>query len=222
MIQFTRNPACDLCPLHEGVNTVCVPTVPFMVSEAVGVSASQVRALLIVGEAPGRKEDLQGRPFVGPAGIVLRRLYIEFFDLTSKADVYLSNAVRCRPPENADPTATQMDRCRGYLMDDVEALRRHYSEVLILCVGAPAAKTILGVKSLRAAFNQQGAFNVWSTYHPAYVSREPSSGLAVKSHMTLLVDYLDGKKPSGDYFHADDLRIQVAPLPPKGAQRQCS
>lgn len=231
-MEFVRDSQCSRCPLAEGVSTVCVPTVPLL-----GPPRKE-RAVLIVGEAPGFNEDRDGRPFVGKAGRMLRQVYIEFFKLPEKVDVYLTNAVRCRPPGNKTPNLTQMKSCQGFLLADVIRLQREYKEVVILAVGAPAVKSVLGPKaSLRWAFGRQGRPSrfeslinkqkkfhqfveeypkpcpVFATYHPAFVDREPSNALTVKRHVEMLVDYLDGNYKPG-VAQEEALDIQTAPNPP--------
>jgi len=222
--------------------------------------------VLIVGEAPGRSEDLQGLPFVGKAGRMLREAYIDFFDLPSKVDVFLSNAVRCRPPQNKEPSKTQIKMCQGFLLADIKTLQSLYDEVIILAVGGTAVTTITG-GSLKKWLGQQGETSdfkavlknvvqsqlavldimglsppetkqkqkqkqksrltefiakaqavaypkpcrVFATYHPAYLLRNPSAGLAVHAHMGLLRDFLDGTLK---IELETDLSIQLAPLPP--------
>jgi uracil-DNA glycosylase family 4 len=207
------------------------------------------RAVLIVGEAPGAQEDLKDQPFVGKSGHLLRRLYIDFFKLAEKADVYCGNAVRCRPSGNRTPNKTQLKACHGFLLADVLQLQRDYDEVLILVVGGPAARAVWGT-SLKQAFLKQGDFTDWtnmvkmktqevtaiekvagkkflvdtghwddlpkpsrvfSTYHPAFIQREPSMGLTLKRHLQMLSDYLDGNL---DYELPEQLDIAVAPMPP--------
>ena len=195
----------------------------------------QSRAVLVIGEAPGGTEDLKDQPFVGPSGHVLRKLYIGFFKLDDRADVYLANAVRCRPPGNRTPNKTQMKACYAFLLADLIQLQREYDEVLVLAVGAPAARVVWGT-SLKQAFMKQGDFTDWhnlvseldsapkscrvfSTYHPQYLQREPSMGLTVKRHLQMLSDYLDGTL---EYELDDLLDIEVAPMPPTYPLRRLS
>jgi uracil-DNA glycosylase family 4 len=219
------------------------------------------RAIIIVGEAPGRTEDLKCRPFVGKAGRMLREAYIDFFDLTNRADVYLSNAVRCRPPQNKEPNKTQIKTCQGYLLADIRTLQELYAEVIVLAVGASALQSITG-GSLKKWLSRQGdttdftqvlkhsvkvqlvvleiatglttnekkkdklaewvtkavsvsypkPCRVFATYHPAYILRNPSAGLAVHAHMNILRDFLDGNLKME---LEGDLAIHEAPLPPE-------
>lgn len=225
LVQLDRERDCTRCPLHEECKTVCIPTTKYGGPSPV----SRARALLIVGEAPGANEDLQDQPFVGKSGHVLRKLYIDFFKLDDRVDVYLGNAARCRPPGNRTPNKTQLRACHGFLLADVIRLQREYTEVLVLAVGGTAASVVLG-SSLKVAFRRQGEFTDWtnlvkdvgnelpkptrvfSTYHPQYILREPSSALAMKRHVQMLSDYLDDKL---DYELDDLLHIAVAPMPPR-------
>lgn len=230
VIQLARDRTCTKCPLHEGVNEICIPTTLY------GGVRNHKRALLIVGEAPGLTEDKKGQPFVGAAGYTLKRLYIDYFKLHLLADVWLGNAVRCHPPGNKTPTKTQLKSCQGFLLADIARLQREYDEVLVLCVGAPAVASVIG-GSLRQSFHRQGDFSdfrklikgqekylklfegdypepvrVFSTYHPSYLNRDPSMGLAVKAHIQMLVDSMNGVL---EYEMPELLEISIAPMPPK-------
>ena len=70
--------------------------------------------ILFVGEGPGEQEDLKGEPFVGPAGKLLDDM-LTIIDLDRKANCYIANIVKCRPPRNRDPLETEQDACIGYL-----------------------------------------------------------------------------------------------------------
>ena len=76
--------------------------------------------ILFIGEAPGRNEDLQGRPFVGRAGKILDEL-LESIDL-KREDVYITNILKCRPPENRNPLKSEMDVCTKYLDKQIELI----------------------------------------------------------------------------------------------------
>ena len=151
-----RDTACTRCDLCESTKARCIPT------ELYGpkIKHYRGRAILVVGEAPGGNEETQERPWVGKAGQTLRKLYIDFFKLDDKADVYLGNAVRCRPPGNGTPNKTQLKSCHGFLLADVNQLQQDYKEVIILVAGAPAASAVLGL-SLTKAFRKQGEFTDW-------------------------------------------------------------
>ncbi len=125
--------------------------------------------LVLVGEAPGRQEDLQGEPFVGQAGKLLDKM-LAAIDL-SRQEVYILNVLKCRPPENRDPRPAEVDQCRLYLNRQLSIIRPR----LIVALGRVAAKTLLKVedslKNMRGrAFNYEG-IELMVTYHPAALLR---------------------------------------------------
>jgi uracil-DNA glycosylase family 4 len=125
--------------------------------------------LLLVGEAPGREEDLQGRPFVGRSGELLTKMLraIDF----SRNDVYITSVVKCRPPLNRAPKPEEMAACSPFLLEQIRLI----APPLILALGQTAAHALLQEKgtigSLRGRFHQAGAARVMVTYHPAYLLR---------------------------------------------------
>lgn len=242
LVQMDRDRNCDRCVLHEGSKRVCIPSTLY------GGVRRHRRAILIVGEAPGATEERQDEPFVGKSGHTLRKLYIDFFKLYLLADVWLGNAVRCRPPGNKTPTKTHLKSCQGFLLADIERLQQEYNEVVILCVGAPAVSTVIG-GSLRQSFHRQGDFTdfrklingqkkyvnmiqgitpgieypepvrAFTTFHPSYLNRDPSCALSVKAHIQMLVDYLNGTL---EYEMPELLEIGIAPSPPTYPIRRLS
>src|ERR1700685_1147107 len=97
---------CTRCPLAEGRTQVVF-----------GVGSSDAE-LLFVGEGPGREEDLAGEPFVGRSGQLLDRLMWEEIGLT-RAECYIANVVKCRPPNNRDPAPNEIEACRPYLAEQI-------------------------------------------------------------------------------------------------------
>ena len=125
--------------------------------------------LLFVGEAPGAEEDRQGLPFVGAAGQLLTRM-IEAMGLTRK-DVYITNIIKCRPPNNRDPKPDEIAACQPYLIQQIDLI----APVVICTLGRFAAQTLLqtteSMGRLRGKiFEYQGAKLV-PTYHPAALLR---------------------------------------------------
>jgi uracil-DNA glycosylase len=118
----------------------------------------------VIGEGPGRNEDLQGRPFVGAAGRQLDIL-LRLAGLT-RDEVYITNVVKCRPPENRRPTGAEADACRPYLERQLELV--HPSVVVLL--GDTALKRFLPQESLGTAHGklfEHGRYGLFPTYHPA-------------------------------------------------------
>ncbi len=129
--------------------------------------------ILFLGEAPGADEDRQGEPFVGRAGQLLDRI-IKACTLT-REEVYICNILRCRPPNNRNPTDEEADNCREYLNGQIAIIDPDY----IVCLGSVAARNLLDTTSsigrLRGKFFQHGRAKVLCTYHPSYLLRyEPT------------------------------------------------
>ncbi len=129
--------------------------------------------LMFIGEGPGAQEDLQGEPFVGRAGKLLTQL-IEGIGLT-RADVYIANVVKCRPPGNRDPLPVEIDACAPWLDRQLELVRPE----LVVTLGNFATKLLLattvGITKLRGQqFDLERAglhFTVIPTLHPSAVLR---------------------------------------------------
>jgi uracil-DNA glycosylase len=129
--------------------------------------------LMVVGEGPGREEDLQGRPFVGRSGQLLDKLLLEEAGL-ERRQVYIGNTVKCRPPDNRDPLPDELSACRSYLDQQIELIR----PVVILTLGNFASKALLGttegITKLRGRsypFPGPSGAVVVPTFHPAAALR---------------------------------------------------
>lgn len=138
-----------------------------------GVGSSTPR-LVIVGEAPGAREDEQGEPFVGPAGELLTKM-LEAIGL-SRDEVFILNVLKCRPPQNRTPRPDEVAACRPFLHAQLEIL----DPPLILALGSPAARELLrterGIMSLRGRFARTPlGYRVLPSYHPAYLLRNPAA-----------------------------------------------
>ena len=127
--------------------------------------------LVFVGEAPGAEEDRRGEPFVGRAGQLLDRM-IHAMGLT-RADVYIANVLKCRPPDNRDPGGDEAATCVPFLWQQIDAIRPR----VICALGTHAAHNLLGVEgsmaSLRGRVHRCRGWAVVATYHPAYLLRRP-------------------------------------------------
>ena len=135
-------------------------------------TGDQAADLLVIGEAPGRDEDIRGEPFVGRAGQLLNAMLkaIGF----EREQVYIANILKCRPPDNRDPTSDEAANCSGYLQQQIELI----APKVILVVGRIAAQNLLGsqeaIGRLRGGQHQYQGIPVVVTYHPAYLLRPPS------------------------------------------------
>ena len=151
---------CQKCPLAPTRHTVVF-----------GEGNPHAR-LMFVGEGPGEQEDLQGRPFVGPAGQLLDRMILAMQFTRTK--VYIANIVKCRPPHNRNPEPEEADACRGYLARQIELIQ---PEVIVV-LGAVAARFLLqrreGITRLRGHWLGYNGIPVMPTFHPSYLLRDPS------------------------------------------------
>lgn len=150
---------CTLCVLAETRTKV------------VFGAGSARSGIVLIGEAPGANEDMQGLPFVGRSGQLLDRLLAETG--IARADVYICNVVKCRPPANRDPRPEEAAACAPYLRAQLEALRPR-----VLCaLGLHATRWLLPGKEPMAklrgrALDYKGIPTI-ATYHPAAILRSP-------------------------------------------------
>jgi uracil-DNA glycosylase len=128
-------------------------------------------ALMFIGEAPGRDEDIQGVPFVGRAGQLLTKM-IEAIGLR-RDDVYIANVIKCRPPENRNPEPDEVATCEPFLFRQVGAI----NPTVIVALGTFAAQALLktqeSISRLRGRVYKYGGAQLIPTFHPAYLLRSP-------------------------------------------------
>ena len=153
---------CQKCPLHQGrIN-------------AVFGEGDPDAPILFVGEGPGYHEDVQGRPFVGRSGELLDK-QIAAMGL-SREQIFIANVVKCRPPNNRTPIATEVHACRDYLQRQIAIIQPK----VIITLGGPAAKLLLetdtGITRLRGQWHAYRGVEphipVMPTFHPAYLLRQ--------------------------------------------------
>lgn len=126
--------------------------------------------VLLVGEAPGFNEDLQGEPFVGAAGQLLNRLLGEIG--LSREDVYIANVIKCRPPNNRDPAQDEVDSCKDYLRGQITLI----DPSVVVTLGNFATKLLMrtetGITRLRGrSYSWWQGRTLVPTYHPAAALR---------------------------------------------------
>ena len=130
-------------------------------------------SLMLVGEAPGEKEDIEGEPFVGRAGKLLDKILIAIGRSRNK-DVFICKVLKCRPPNNRDPLSTEVKECEPYLKHQINLIKPK----LIVALGRIAGKTLLGVdnslKSMRGDIHNYYDIPLIVTYHPAALLRNPN------------------------------------------------
>ena len=128
--------------------------------------------ILFVGEGPGEQEDLQGEPFVGPAGKLLDSM-LSIIDL-DRTKVYIANIVKCRPPQNRDPQDDEQDACIDYLRKQVALIQPK----IIVCLGRIAARRIIDseyrITREHGTWVQRNGIWMTSLYHPSALLRDLS------------------------------------------------
>ena len=126
--------------------------------------------LVLVGEAPGEQEDLQGEPFVGRAGKLLDKI-LSAIKLSRNHGVYICNVLKCRPPNNRDPLPSEVEQCEPYLIRQINLIKPR----LIVALGRVAAKTLLKqdlpLKDMRSIKHDYHGTPLVATYHPAALLR---------------------------------------------------
>jgi len=165
---------CGACELSQN----CTQKVP-------GIGDRQAD-LLIVGEGPGHDEDIRGEPFVGRSGQLLDRMLAAIG--IGREQVYITNIVKCRPPNNRDPKVDESQQCRHYLDAQIKQLAPR----VILAVGRVSAHNLLGsnlpvgklIKEMHQLPGTEIPLKV--TYHPAYLLRNPSAKAIAWQDLKLL------------------------------------
>ena len=151
---------CTQCPLHQTR------------TQTVFARGNPQAKLMIIGEAPGFYEDQQGLPFVGAAGGLLDQM-LSCIGLNNE-EVYISNVLKCRPPQNRDPQSEEISQCSRYLTQQIDLVK----PALILALGRFAAQYLLNTQQslahLRNRPHHYQEIPVIVTYHPAYLLRNPT------------------------------------------------
>lgn len=154
---------CTRCPLHKSkTNTVFSD----------GIANNKI---MLIGEAPGANEDLQGKPFVGKSGQLLDKI-LDSIGLSRSENIYICNTIKCRPPENRNPQSDEKEACREYLDKQIEILK---PKIIILC-GAVSVKSMipeneLGITKIHGKwFDGPHGSKMMPIFHPAYLLRNSS------------------------------------------------
>lgn len=168
---------CTACPLHTNRK------------QAVPGTGDKTASWLFVGEAPGAEEDRKGEPFVGPAGQLLDKM-LASIGLNRNADVYIANAVKCRPPSNRTPLPAEITECGHYLARQIALVK----PTLIVALGRPAALALLGrdvkINEARGRIFKRDGIPVIITYHPSYLLRNPADKAKSWEDLCLALNYM--------------------------------
>ena len=139
--------------------------------------------LMLIGEAPGAREDALGQPFVGRSGQLLDRLLLEV-GLNPESDLYICNAVKCRPPQNRRPKRAELTACRPWLDRQIDQVNPR----VIVLLGATAVESLLGIKGgmtqLRGQWLSWDGRDVMPIFHPSYLLRNPSKASDAPTALT--------------------------------------
>ena len=151
---------CRRCKLCEGRSRI------------VFGSGNPRAGVVVIGEGPGADEDAQGLPFVGRAGQLLTKM-LASVDLDRERDVYITNAVLCRPPGNRNPEADELAACAPFLADKLGVIQPK----VVLTLGSVATQALLRTKEpigkLRGRLHPFGDAVLVPTFHPAFLLRNP-------------------------------------------------
>lgn len=173
-----RNENCKLCPLHATANTVCLlgdGPVP--------------NKVMIIGEAPGAREDDIQRPFSGVAGQYLDRILSEVG--LPRDSVYITNSVRCRPPDNRTPTKSELKACSPYMQREIDIVNPSH----ILLLGNAALQAITGKTGIMTKHGVPWTISgrtVFATVHPAAVLRNPAHEAIFKADLLSFTRLVNG------------------------------
>lgn len=174
--------SCTACELHQS-----------RTNSVFGVGNIQAR-LMVIGEAPDEEGGLQGEPFVGLAGQLLDRM---LFSLGfSRDEVFITNTVKCSPPNDRKPTKDEIGACAEFLCQQINYIKPD----VILCIGAASAKSLLHsnetIGNLRGQLriHEESSIPLIATYHPAYLLRKPTEKRAVWDDLLLVKRLLMNKQ----------------------------
>ncbi len=170
---------CQRCKLHRTRRTL------------VFGEGNEKARLMLIGEGPGNEEDVQGRPFVGKAGQLLTKI-LQSIEI-QREEVYITNIIKCRPPQNRNPEPDEIENCYPFLLKQIQAIDPR----IICALGTFAAHTLLKtdakITSLRGKAYDFSGIQVFPTYHPAYLLRNPEKKREVWEDMKQIARLLSNK-----------------------------
>jgi uracil-DNA glycosylase len=168
---------CTRCKLHKGRNSI------------VYGEGDPKATIVFVGEGPGFEEDQQGRPFVGAAGQLLTDI-IEKGMKIKRAEVYICNIVKCRPPNNRNPEPDEVEACIGFVKKQIRAI----NPKVIVTLGNVPTQNLLntkqGITRMRGTWQEYEGIPVMPTFHPSYLLRSPGEKKKVWEDIQLVMKKL--------------------------------
>jgi len=170
---------CTLCPLHIGRK------------QAVFADGNPSSPLMFIGEAPGEEEDIKGLPFVGRAGQLLTKMIIKMG--LKREDVYITNIVKCRPPNNRDPLPEEIVKCSPYLLEQIEIIKPKVIVTLGRHSSGYFTEMEVGISKYRGRWFYFKGIPVMPTFHPSYLLRNPKDRWLVWEDMKEVLKKLNLK-----------------------------
>ncbi|MBW2554914.1 MAG: uracil-DNA glycosylase [Deltaproteobacteria bacterium] len=178
-----KNSNCERCGLYESRRNIVIDR---------GNPSSK---LMIIGEAPGKNEDIEGKAFVGKAGKLLDEI-MKAISLNTEEDLLIANVVKCRPPENRSPLREEVSACLPYLHKQIELIQPR----VIVLLGAVALKHMIPEKKDFSMAEEAGTFfssedypgvQFLVLYHPAYLLYDPRKKQDMWEHVKQLKVFLE-------------------------------
>lgn len=186
-----NDPNCTLCALHKTAQYVCL----------LGEGPKQCD-VMIIGEAPGQREDDSGRPFVGKSGQLLMSMLAKAgFE---REDAFITNAVSCRPPDNKTPSKKEIAACRKWLQYQIAMVKPKY----VLTLGNVPLLSLLditGIKKHRGKPVKKDGMIILPTYHPSFALRDPTNQPIIERDIQSFRDIVD----FGDIPYERGLNVQI-------------
>jgi DNA polymerase len=143
---------------------------------------------MFIGEAPGKFEDLSGKPFVGDAGKLLSKIILAM--KLDRAEVYISNILKCRPPNNRDPEKDEIEKCLPFLLKQIEIIKPE----IIVTLGRISTSVLLNsnerINNLRGKFYNLNGIKLMPTFHPAHLLHHPENKKLVWQDIQLVMKEL--------------------------------
>ena len=175
---------CELCPHLTAART-----------RTVFGEGSATARLMFIGEAPGADEDRTGRPFIGRAGALLTDMITKGMGL-ERADVYIANILKSRPPENRDPLPEEVAHCLPFLERQIAIIRPEFLCLLGKVAASTLLETALPMGRLRGKWHRYRGIAAVVTYHPSYLLRNPAAKKDAWGDLQMLMQAMGLKPPA--------------------------
>ena len=189
--------------LVQQINTCTLCTLSEKRTRAVPGEGSRTADIMFIGEGPGFNEDQQGRPFVGPAGQILDKLLSSIG--LKREDVYITNMIKCRPPNNRDPLPGEIRACKPYLDSQLAMIG---PKVVVTLGRHSLSRWFPGetIGKARGKPRKRDGITVYPMYHPAAALRNPNLLTALESDFKQLIPLLDDVSQEADEPEGEQAR----------------